>query len=100
MALGPPRRAIIGGERSRWRPSWHSIGPSPRSARSIRPGGASATRRKRRCVASPRSEERRVGKSVDLGGRRSIKKKKKKTKKKKQTKQKKKKKNKKKKKKK
>src|SRR6267154_4564165 len=46
--------------------------------RSIRPGSTVACRRYARC----RSEERRVGKSVDLGGRRIIKKKKKKKKKK------------------
>src|SRR5437870_10243929 len=62
LPIFPPARPAPVARRRAWR-----------SRRLLRPTRAGSPRR-----SSPRSEERRVGKSVDLGGRRIIKKKKKK----------------------
>src|SRR5690349_24598308 len=60
-----------------WSSSRTSSGTRPPTSRNWRPCGPAGSR-SRRLSSRRRSEERRVGKSVDLGGRRIIKKKKKK----------------------
>src|SRR3712207_9113230 len=81
---GAPRRSAPTPDRSRRtpQPEYHGslVPPLPRNALR-RPVLQPCEARPRSCVLGPRigqrSEERRVGKSVDLGGRRIIKKKRK-----------------------
>src|SRR6266508_4981800 len=69
---------------TRWPRDWSSdvcssdlsSEPSRREDAGRRAHGGTRSGRRRRRWCRPRSEERRVGKSVDLGGRRIIKKKK------------------------
>src|SRR5690349_23001303 len=67
-----------GGPRSaRSRPRRGAATPRGAGCDRAGPGGGAGPDRRRGAPRSGRSEERRVGKSVDLGGRRIIKKKKK-----------------------